>query len=198
VDDLGFPGEDAAVRAELEDEARAVGAATLYRRLERLDPVAASRIEPGNVRRIVRALEVPAITGTPFSAFGASWDRYDPARAEVVGIRIEPAVLARRIARRVAAMLAGGWLDEVRGLVDRGFGGWLTATQAIGYSELAWHLDGRLSLEEAREGTVRRTRNLARRQMAWFRRDPRVRWVAAGAGGAADVVDEALDRLGGA
>lgn len=198
VDDLEFPGEDATVRTELEDEAVAAGVATLYRRLERLDPVAAARIEPGNVRRVVRALEVPAITGTPFSAFAASWDRYDPTRARVVGIRIERDVLARRIADRVTTMLARGWLDEVRDMVERGFGRWLTATQAIGYSELARHLEGRLSLDEAREDTVRRTRNLARRQMAWFRRDPRVRWVEAGAGGAAEVVDEALECLKGA
>ena len=195
VDDLEFPGEDAAVRAELEEEARAAGAATLYRRLEHLDPVAAARIEPANVRRVVRALEVTAITGTPFSAFGDSWHRYDPARVRVVGIHIEPDALARRIAKRVSAMVASGWLDEVRSLLERGFGRWLTSTQAIGYSELAGHLEGRLSLEEAREGTVRRTKNLARRQMAWFRRDPRVRWVEAGAGGAAEVVHEAAAYL---
>jgi tRNA dimethylallyltransferase len=192
VDDLAFPGEDTRVRAELEDEARAAGVATLYRRLERLDPVAAAKIEPGNVRRVVRALEVPAITGAPFSSFAASWDRHDPARVRVVGVRIERDVLGHRIADRVAAMFAAGWVEEVQALLDRGFGGWLTATQAIGYSELARHLDGRLSLEEAWEGTVRRTKNLARRQMAWFRRDPRVRWLEAGAGGAAEVLDEAL------
>ncbi|MGZ8630068.1 MAG: tRNA (adenosine(37)-N6)-dimethylallyltransferase MiaA [Actinomycetota bacterium] len=195
VDDLVFPGEDAAVRAQLEDEARAAGVATLYRRLERLDPVAAAKIEPGNVRRLVRALEVQAITGAPFSSFATSWERHDPGRARVVGVRIDRDVLGRRIAERVSAMFAAGWLDEVRDLVERGFREWLTATQAIGYSELARHLDGRLSLEEAWEGTVRRTKNLARRQMAWFRRDPRVRWLDTGAGGAPEVLDEALAHL---
>ncbi|MGH2539525.1 MAG: tRNA (adenosine(37)-N6)-dimethylallyltransferase MiaA [Actinomycetota bacterium] len=196
VDDLVFPGEDPQVRAELEDEARTAGIGPLYRRLQDLDPMAADRIEPGNVRRVVRALEVPAITGRPFSTFAASWERHDPSRVRAAGIRIERDVLGRRIAERISAMFAAGWLEEVRGLLDRGFGAWLTSSQAIGYSELARHLEGRLSLEEAWEGTVRRTRNLARRQMAWFGRDPRVRWFDAGEGGAAEVVEDALAYLG--
>ena len=81
-------------------------------------------------------------------------------------------------------MLEAGWLEEVAGLVERGFGEWLTASQAIGYAELARHLDGRLSFEEAVAGTVRRTKELGRRQMTWFARDPRIRWLDAGAGGA--------------
>jgi len=198
ADDLVFPGEDAQVRAALEAEADAAGVGALSRRLEALDPVAAAKIEPGNVRRIVRALEVAAITGTPFSAFAASWERYDPARVRVAGIRIPAALLAARIADRVDSMLALGWLGEVEGLLAQGFGSWLTSTQAIGYSEFARHLDGRLSLEEAREATVRRTKNLARRQMAWFRRDPRVRWFDAGERGAVDVVDEVRPFLEGA
>ena len=92
-------------------------------------------------------------------------------------------------------MLGAGWLDEVRSLVERGFGAWLTATQAIGYAEVAAHLAGRLSLDEAVEATVKRTKELARRQMAWFRRDPRVRWFDAGAGGAADVLDDVRSYL---
>ncbi|MDH5312519.1 MAG: tRNA (adenosine(37)-N6)-dimethylallyltransferase MiaA [Actinomycetota bacterium] len=189
VDGLEFPGEDPLVRGELEAEARVAGAGALYRRLEALDAVAAAKIEPDNVRRIVRALEVPAITGRRFSEFAEGWERYDPARTRMAGIRVASEVLAARISHRVSAMFAAGWLEEVRGLVERGFGRWLTSTQAIGYSELARHLDGRLSLEEAREQTVRRTKGLARRQMAWFRRDPRVRWFDAGEGGASEITD---------
>jgi tRNA dimethylallyltransferase len=192
VDDFVLPGEDAGVRAQLETEAATVGVARLHARLEHLDPIAAARIDPSNIRRVVRALEVPAITGTPFSAFSEAWGRYDPGRVRVAGIRIESQTLARRISDRVSAMFAAGFVDEVRGLVERGFGSWLTSTQAIGYSEVARHLEGRLSLEEAWEGTVRRTRNLARRQIAWFRRDPRVRWFDAGIGGAAEVADDVL------
>lgn len=196
VDDLLFPGEDGRVRAELEAEARAAGIGTLFRRLELLDPVAAGRIEPGNVRRVVRALEVAAITGRPFSTFAAGWERHDPARVRAAGVRIDRDVLGRRIADRVSAMFAAGWLEEVRTLLERGSGAWLTSDQAIGYAELARHLEGRLSLEEAWESTVRRTKNLARRQMAWFQRDPRVRWFDAGRDGATEVVEDALAYLG--
>jgi tRNA dimethylallyltransferase len=190
VDDLAFPPEDGGIRGALEAEAVVLGAERLYARLADLDPVAAARIEPGNVRRIVRALEVPAITGTPFSAFAQGWELYDPARVRAAGVRIDRAILADRIAARVVAMVDAGWLQEVRALVERGFGGWLTATQAIGYAEFAAHLDGRLSFDEAVEQTVKRTKELARRQMAWFRKDPRIRWFDAGAGGALDVVDD--------
>jgi tRNA dimethylallyltransferase len=190
VDELTFPPEDPVVRASLEAEADDLGADDLYRRLAATDPVAAARIEPGNVRRIIRALEVTAISGAPFSSFAAAWDRYDASRVRAAGIRIERDVLSRRIGERVLAMLERGWLDEVRGLMDRGFGAWLTATQAIGYAEIADHLDGGMSLDEAAERTVRRTKELARRQEAWFRRDPRIRWFDAGSEGAAAVVDE--------
>ena len=190
VDELTFPPEDPVVRASLEAEADDLGADELYRRLAATDPVAAARIEPGNVRRIIRALEVTAISGAPFSSFATAWDRYDASRVRAAGIRIERDVLSRRIGERVLAMLEGGWLDEVRGLMERGFGAWLTATQAIGYAEIAEHLDGAMSLDEAAERTVRRTKELARRQEAWFRRDPRIRWFDAGSEGAAAVVDE--------
>ena len=182
VDDLGFPGEDPAVRAELEREADgARRPSALYRRLADLDPVAAAKIEPDNVRRIVRALEVAAITGTPFSDFAAAWEVTTPRAFGSAGVRIDRAVLA-------APDSPTGWprcsppggSRRSRGSSRGASGHWLTSTQAIGYSELARHLDGRLSLEEAWEATVRRTKNLARRQMAWFRRDPRVRVVRRG------------------
>jgi len=198
VDDLAFPPEDPVVRASLEAEADDLGAEALYRRLAGMDPVAAARIEPGNVRRIIRALEVTAISGAPFSSFAASWDRYDGDRVRPAGIRMDREAQRTRIAERVLAMLENGWLVEVQVLMDRGFGAWLTASQAIGYAELAEHLDGRLSLDEAAERTVKRTRELARRQMAWFRRDPRIRWFDAGAGGAPEVADDIRAYLGSA
>jgi tRNA dimethylallyltransferase len=198
ADDLAFPPEDPVVRASLEAEADDLGAEALYRRLAEMDPVAAARIEPGNVRRIIRALEVTAISGAPFSSFAASWDRYDADRVRPAGIRLDREAQRARIAERVLAMLENGWLDEVQALMDRGFGAWLTASQAIGYAELADHLDGRLSLDEAAERTVKRTKELARRQMAWFRRDPRIRWFDAGAGGAPEVADDIRDYLGSA
>jgi tRNA dimethylallyltransferase len=190
VDELRFPPEDRAVRAALEAEADSLGADELYARLAATDPVAAERIDPANVRRTIRALEVSAITGAPFSDFAAAWEVYDPSRVRVAGIHLDTEILDARVRARVAAMLEAGWLDEVRGLVARGFGAWLTASQAIGYAELAEHLDARLALDEAMERTVKRTKELARRQMAWFRRDPRIRWFDASMDGAVGVVDD--------
>jgi tRNA dimethylallyltransferase len=189
VDDLDFPGTEPETRSALEEEASALGAVRMYRRLADLDPVAASKIEPGNVRRVVRALEVAAITGRPFSSFAAAWESYWPERVRAVGIRLGREELAVRVEDRVHAMIALGWLDEVEGLVRQGFGGWLMASKAIGYAELARHLAGELSLEDAVQQTVKRTRTLARRQMAWFRRDPRIRWFQVGAEGPLEVVD---------
>jgi tRNA dimethylallyltransferase len=197
VDDLAFPPEDPEIRRSLETEGEALGTLRLFERLADLDPVAAAKIEPGNVRRIVRALEVPAVTGSIFSDSAAAWDRYDPGRMRAAGIRIARPLLGVRIEDRIRRMVDAGWLDEVGALLERGFGGWLTSTQAIGYAELARHLDGRLSLEEAVELTVRRTKELARRQMAWFRRDPRIRWFDAGEGGALEAVDQVFAHLEG-
>lgn len=176
VDELEFPGTDRDTRSELERQATALGPERLYARLASMDPAAAARIEPGNARRIVRALEVPALTGRPFSSFAAAWERYDPDAVRAAGLRMSREPLLERIRARVRAMVEDGWIDEVRSLVDAGFGGWLTSTQAIGYAELARHLRGEMTLEDAVEATVKRTTNLARRQMAWFRRDPRIRW----------------------
>jgi tRNA dimethylallyltransferase len=176
VDELEFPGTDRDTRSELERQAAALGPERLYARLASMDPVAAARIEPANARRIVRALEVPALTGRPFSSFADAWDRYDPDAVRAAGLRMSRERLIERIRARVRAMLDDGWIDEVRSLVDAGFGGWLTSTQAIGYAELARHLRGEMTLEHAVEATVKRTTNLARRQMAWFRHDPRIRW----------------------
>jgi tRNA dimethylallyltransferase len=190
VDDLEIPGTDAATRADLEHDADALGAAGLYRRLVSSDPAAAAKIEPGNVRRTVRALEVAAVTGRAFSEFATAWEEYPSGRMRAAAVELPREVLAARVRRRVESMLEAGLLEEVRALVDRGLGGWLTSSRAIGYAEMARHLQGELSLEEASAVTERRTTNLARRQMAWFRRDPRIRWVVAGEGGAMDVLDE--------
>ena len=196
VDDLEFPGTDPDTRASLELEAEVVGADRMYVRLAELDPIGAAKIEPGNVRRTIRALEVAAITGRRFSSFATAWEQYPDEHVRAAGLAIPRVVLDARARSRVLAMLEAGLLDEVRGLLERGLGGWFTSSQAIGYAEFARHLQGRLSLEDAVERTVSRTKNLARRQEAWFRRDPRIRWFEAGTGGASDVIPDVSAYLG--
>jgi tRNA dimethylallyltransferase len=195
VDDLEFPGTDPSTRRDLEVLAAALGAERLHARLAELDPVAADKIDPENVRRTVRAIEVIGVTGRPFSAFAAAWDRYPVRRVRAAGIDVPRELLARRIEARVASMVERGLVEEVRDLVARGLGGWLTANQAIGYAEFARHLAGELSLDEAVAGTVKRTKELARRQMVWFRRDPRIRWFPVGEEGAGAVVDDLVGYL---
>jgi tRNA dimethylallyltransferase len=192
VDDLSFPPTDPDVRDELEREAFAAGPRRMYGRLAEIDPVAAERIEPDNVRRTVRALEVAEITGRPFSSFAAAWERYPAGRVRAVGIDVARPVLAERIERRVRRQLDDGLLHEVEDLVRRGFERWLTASQAIGYAEFARHLDGSLTLEDATARTVKRTKALARRQLAWFRRDPRIRWFSSDEGASAEEMTEHL------
>jgi len=172
VDGLALPGEWPAVKADL--ESRPVE--ELHRRLAELDPVAAARIEPGNVRRLVRALEVTLGSGRPFSSFGPGLGAYPPTLFRQVGVWLPRPVLAQRIAARYRAQLAGGFLDEVRRLGD---GMSRTAKQALGYRELLDHLAGARTLEDAVDAAVGRTRKFARRQRAWFRRDPRITWLGA-------------------
>lgn len=170
VDGLSLPGEWPHLKAELERHPPE----ELHRRLQEADPVAASRIEPGNARRLVRALEVTLGSGRPFSSFGPGLGAYPPTRFRLAGVWIPQTVLAERIEARYREQLAGGFLDEVRGLRHRMS---RTARQALGYRELLAHLAGECSLDEAVDAAVRRTRAFARRQRAWFRRDPRITWL---------------------
>jgi len=181
IDDLRFPGEDLAVRARLEAEAAEPGGlARLYDDLVARDPVAATRVEPANVRRIVRALEVMEITGQPFSASGVGLDHHGatvfPVR--MLGIWLPGAVLHARIGARVDRMYADGLLDEVAALTATGRPPLSrTAAQAIGYREALAVVEGaEPSVDTARAATALRTRQFARRQIRWFRRDPRVLW----------------------
>ena len=170
VDDLDLPGRWPEVRAELESEP---DTAALHARLAEADPLAAGRMVPTNRRRVVRALEVTLGSGRPFSSFGPGLDAYPPVDVSQIGLRPPLDVLDRRIAERVHDMAAAGFVEEVRGLLGR-LGP--TAGQALGYREVAAALEAGTSVDEALEETVRRTRTFARRQLRWFRRDPRISW----------------------
>jgi tRNA dimethylallyltransferase len=177
LDDLDFPGTDTGTRARLEDELAVVGPAALHTRLATLDPAAAAAILPGNGRRIVRALEVIEISGRPFSA---TMPAYEQARPAVqLGLTLPRPELDRRIAARVDRMWQAGLEAEVASLVGQGLRDGKTASRALGYSQLLRYLDGEYTREQARLETIRATRRFARRQEAWFRRDPRVSWLDA-------------------
>jgi tRNA dimethylallyltransferase len=174
VDGLEPPGEFPHVRAELETEPHTE---LLHARLATLDPLAASRMEPTNRRRVIRALEVCVGSGRPFSSFGPGLETYPPSPVRQLGLRWPRPVLTERIERRFAAMLDAGLLAEVTRLASHPRGLSRTAAQALGYKELLAHLRGEVTLAEAVALAVTRTRQLAVRQERWFRRDPRIHWV---------------------
>ncbi len=179
VDDLTIPGRYPDVAAELEaelDEGRA-GPADLHARLAELDPVGAARMEPTNRRRVVRALEVTLGAGRPFSDFGPGLEAYPPSGVPQVGLSLSPQEIDRRIAARFAGMLAAGLVEEVRTLASRPGGMSRTARQALGYREILAHVEDGAPLAACVEDAVRRTRQFARRQASWFRRDHRITWA---------------------
>ena len=181
LDDLNFPRTDVGTRGRLESELAEVGAAALHARLAGLDPAAAEAILPSNGRRIVRALEVIELTGQPFSASMPSYRQVRPGPKTIqLGLTLPRPELDQRIAARVDRMWQAGLEAEVKGLVEQGLRDGKTAGRALGYQQLLRHLDGELTLDQARDETVRATRRFARRQESWFRRDPRVRWLDAG------------------
>jgi tRNA dimethylallyltransferase len=187
VDDLTFPGrypEVAAVLAEQADRAGPEGSPGrrdvlrgMHRRLAGMDPVAAGRIEPTNERRLMRALEVAVGSGRPFSAFGPGLEQYPPSRVALIGTDPGPEALDLRIAERFVRLMDQGLLSEVRALAGRPGGLSRTARQALGYRELLAHLEDGLPLDRAVDLAIQRTRSFARRQRAWFRRDPRIVWL---------------------
>lgn len=176
LDRFDFPGTDPVVRRELEADLDRVGVAALHRRLAEADPAAAAAIQPGNGRRVVRALEVIELTGRPFSA---TLPRLEYALEPVVqiGLRIPRDELDRRIGERVAQMWEAGFVDEVRRLEGLGLRQGRTASRAIGYQQVLALLDGACTEAEAQAETARATRRFARRQEAWYRRDPRIVWL---------------------
>jgi tRNA dimethylallyltransferase len=188
TDGLTLPGRFPDIRAQLEAESGdEAGTEALHRRLAGLDPVAAARMEPTNRRRIVRALEVTLGSGRPFSSYGPGLESYAPLEFPIIGLDIDRARLDGRIEQRFARQLEDGLLAEVRRLRASPRGLSRSAGQALGYKELLAHLDGDLSLGDAVDLAISRTRRFARRQQRWFRRDPRIEWVRAGHNALADI-----------
>ena len=185
VDDLQIPGVFPEVRAGLEAElAAGTPIETLHARLVELDPDAAARMDPLNERRVLRALEVTVGAGERFSSFGPGLDEHPPTPFRLVALRWDRDALDERIATRFARQIDAGFVDEVAGLLAHREGLGHTARQALGYREIAAHLEDGVELDASVGLAVQRIRRFSRRQHKWFRRDPRISWV--------DVTDDPL------
>lgn len=176
-----IPPVDPQIRRRLRERWRRAGLGDLRRELEQRDPVTAARLQPGDSQRTLRALEVLHATARPLSA----WLEENPAgvgglEALRIGLTLPRPLLYDRIAERVQRMVLSGWVEEVRALLGRGLDPELPAFQAIGYRQLAAHVRGERTLEDAVEATVRESRRYAKRQLTWFRREPDTCWIAAG------------------
>lgn len=173
LDVLEFPGTDPELRRRLEAELDEVGQDTLLARLRDVDPVSAARV--ADARRIIRALEVHELTGRPFSSFMPQREYFQP--AVQIGLAVDRGVLRERLALRVHNMVDKGLLAEVRQLDAAGLRRGKTAPRALGYAQFLKVLDGGSTVSEAAEETIVATRQFARRQLTWFRADPRISWL---------------------
>ncbi len=180
LDPLDFPGTDRALRVELTARAQEVGAAAIHAELADLDPAAAAAIDPANTRRVVRALEVVRLTGRPFRARLPAAGPVVPATR--LGLRLDRDALDARIDARAAAMFGAGLVAETEALLAAHGPFSRTAARAVGYAQALRVLAGELTESEAVAATALATRQLARRQEKWFRRDPGIRWLDAAAG----------------
>ncbi len=173
LDVLDFPGTDPLVRQQLEADLAKNGQAVLLDRLQEVDPVSAGRLS--DARRIIRALEVHQITGRPFSSYMPQREYFQP--AVQIGLAVDREELRDRLAQRVHRMVDGGLLAEVQRLDAQGLRQGKTAPRALGYSQFLRVIDGEWSVPEAVEDTTVATRQFARRQLTWFRGDPRIHWL---------------------
>ena len=173
VDVLEFPGTSASIRKRLEQEHADAGIAPLLERLRRVDPVSAGRL--GDARRIIRALEVFELTGRPFSSFMPDREYVQP--TVQIGLEVDREILRERLAARVHRMVDRGLLAEVERLDAAGLRRGRTAPRALGYAQFLKVLDGEADVPQAAEETIVATRQFARRQLTWFRADPRIAWL---------------------
>ncbi len=191
VDGLAIPGvpPNWKLRSELEETERQTPG-VLHQRLKTVDPVAAARIHPRNVRRLIRALEVFEETSQPITA--AQQHTSPPFDVIQIGLTMDRNALYAQINQRVDAQLNAGLVDEVKSLLAQGYDRFLPALQGLGYKELIDYLDGKVSLEDARRRLKANTRRFAKRQFTWFRKDPRIRWVEVGMRSSTSVVEMLL------
>lgn len=174
IDDISFPGTDPDVRARLEERERVEGPGVLFAELRSKDPQAAAHMDPHNPRRIIRALEVIEVTGQPYSATLPQYRYVIP--SVQIGLDLDRVDLDQRIDLRTKQMFDQGFVDEVERLRPH-LG--VTAARALGYQQVIDYLDGLCDLDDAMAAVAQKTKRLARKQMGWFGRDPRIHWLSA-------------------
>ncbi|HEY3417392.1 MAG TPA: tRNA (adenosine(37)-N6)-dimethylallyltransferase MiaA [Armatimonadota bacterium] len=196
IDRWAFPPQpsDRALRDRLAAEAEAQGVAVLHARLREVDPLSAERLHPNDLKRIIRALEVYELTGRPLSSYQYRPEvgEEGPYRAEQYGLTLPREMLRDRLEQRVHAQLAAGLLEEVRRLYAAGYDPELPSMKGITYRQLLGYLRGDYDFQTAIELMVRDNRRYAKRQLTWFKADPRIRWIdiqaAGGPAGAAEII----------
>lgn len=174
---FGEVGIDYEVRAKLRRYALQHGNEALHNRLKQVDPVTAARLHPNDQKRIIRALEIYEKTGKPMSAFTANERKQSRFNVKLFGLYMPREELYNRVNKRVEKMLDEGLVDEVKRLLELGYDTHLVSMQGLGYKEIASFLKGEINFERAVYLIKRDTRRFAKRQLTWFRRDPRIKWI---------------------
>ncbi|MFZ5644188.1 MAG: tRNA (adenosine(37)-N6)-dimethylallyltransferase MiaA [Bacillota bacterium] len=191
VDGYNFTeaGSDPELREKLLHECETMGKIALHEKLRGVDPESASRLHINDVKRVIRALEVYYLSGKTISE---SSDRSGSGKynLKMFGLTMDRALLYERIEKRVDRMILRGLVDEVKSLLERGYSEELTSMQGLGYKEIILYLKGKMTLEEAVDLLKKRTRNFAKRQLTWFRRDNRIIWIDVAGRGPAEVAAE--------
>lgn len=171
------PGKNTEIREQLEEEVSRLGKEVLFEKLKIVDPVSASKMDATKVRRVIRALEVYYTTGKPISNLYSVQQTKPFFDVIQFGLDWERKYLYERINKRVDKMVGEGLVEEVRGLITRGYSRNINALNSVGYKEAFDFIDGKLTKEEMIKLIKQNTRRFAKRQLTWFRADKRIRWI---------------------
>ncbi len=179
IDELAeVPEADVHIREEIKQSIKEKGISVLYEKLKIVDPLYAEKISPNDVKRIIRALEVEESTGKPFSSFQKNWNKRESIYNIIfLGIIAERKKLYRAIEKRVEEMFEKGLVEEVYGLKKKEYDQYCSLQQAIGYKEVLKYINNQTTLEACKEEVKKNTRNLAKRQITWFKADNRIQWI---------------------
>ncbi len=172
------PGEDSGFREEIEKNIDIYGLDKYYKRLYEVDEAYALKISSNDRRRIIRALEVYSLSGTPYSEMQKSWEKETSFDVAFIGLKKERAALYGSIEKRVEEMFDSGLVEEVRGLLENGYSGSFSLRQAVGYKEVIEYIKENISLDECKRMVKQNSRRLAKKQMTWFGRDSRINWLS--------------------